>query len=170
VTAISDASRPSVDRALKDGSRIGLAPGGIAEIFQTPKPDEEYAIIRKGIFRMAVKHQVPVIPIYCFGSSMLLRRIKLRFVDKLSLLLRVSLVVFYGKWGLPLPFRQRLLYVMGKPVYPRRGADGTDLTTMDQLVDSMYRQYCHELRRIFDRHKASYASGWEDKSLTILTE
>ena len=45
----SDASRLSVDRALAAGDRIGLAPGGISEMFEGyPKPgthrDEEYAI------------------------------------------------------------------------------------------------------------------------------
>lgn len=159
-----------MDRALTSGFRIGLAPGGIAEIFQAPKLDKEYAIIRKGIFRMAVKHKVPVIPIYCFGSSMLLHRLKLHFVEKLSLMLRISLVVFFGKWGLPLPFRQRLLYVIGKPVYPPSVAADGVMRTLDQEVDFMYRQYCQELTRVFDRYKESYAAGWEDKSLAILTE
>jgi 1-acyl-sn-glycerol-3-phosphate acyltransferase len=169
VIAVSDASRPSVDQALKDGYRIGLAPGGIAEIFQTPESDKEYAIIRKGIFRLALKHQVPVIPIYCFGSSMLLRRLKLHFIEKLSLMVRISLVVFFGKWGLPIPFRQRLLYVIGKPVHPPPPS-ATVANNTDQQVDMMYRQYCQELLRVFDRHKESYASGWEGKSLAILTE
>jgi len=93
-----DASRSSVDSALSNGDRLGLAPGGIAEILQDPDPKHEFAIIGRGIFRMAVKHQVPIIPIYCFGSSMLLKRFKLPyFVEKLSLMLRVSLVVFFGK-------------------------------------------------------------------------
>eukprot|EP00536_Pseudo-nitzschia_multiseries_P001738 jgi/Psemu1/181840/e_gw1.22.77.1 len=170
-----DASRSSVDRALSNGDRLGLAPGGIAEILQDPDPEHEYAIIRRGIFRMAVKHQVPIIPVYCFGSSMLLKRFKLPFfIEKLSLMLRVSLVVFFGKWGLPIPFRQRLLYVMGRPVYPPSTDSTWPVTTgdsfsntMDQKAELMYQQYIQELIRIFDRHKESYASGWENKSLKI---
>mmetsp|Transcript_28300 Transcript_28300/g.60860 ORF Transcript_28300/g.60860 Transcript_28300/m.60860 type:complete len:388 (-) Transcript_28300:1236-2399(-) len=172
-----DASRSSVDKALSDGDRLGLAPGGIAEILQDPEPQNEYAIIGRGIFRMAVKHQVPIIPIYCFGSSMLLKRFKLPyFVEKLSLMLRVSLVVFFGKWGLPIPFRQRLLYVMGRPIYPPSPETigptptaGSSISMMDQSAELMYQQYGRELIRIFDRHKESYASGWENKSLRILS-
>ena len=144
-----DASRSSVDTALSEGARLGLAPGGIAEILQAPEPGSEYAIIRRGIFRMAVKHKVPIVPIYCFGSSMLMKRLKLpNFIEKLGLMLRISLVVFFGKWGLPIPFRQRLLYVMGKPIYPPI-TTGKDilLSTTDQRVEHMYQQYCQELIR-----------------------
>lgn len=172
-----DASKSSVDQALSNGDRLGLAPGGIAEILQDPDPEHEYAIIGRGIFRMAVKHQVPIIPIYCFGSSVLLKRLKLpHFVEKLSLMLRVSLVIFFGKWGLPIPFRQRLLYVMGRPIYPQSPEDGGAMTTrigssnaVNESAELMYQQYGRELIRIFDRHKDSYASGWENKSLTILS-
>jgi len=188
-----DASRPSVDRALRSGHRIGLAPGGIREMLtvnQTSSSssssssstssasDEEYAIIRKGIFRMAAKHNAPIVPIYCFGSSMLLKRLKLPvWIEKLGLLLRMSLVVMFGQYGLPIPFRQRLMYVIGNPIYPTTSAGlsggggvRNDSLIDDQVVDDMYRKYCNELVRIFDRHKESYAAGWESKTLTILAE
>ena len=72
----SDASRSAVDKALSEGSRIGVAVGGIAEMFEGyPKhlthPDEEYTIVRKGIVRLAIKHGIPIIPVYCFGSTKL---------------------------------------------------------------------------------------------------
>lgn len=136
-------------------------------MLQDANKHKEYAIVRKGIFRLAAKHRVPVIPIYCFGSSMLLKRMRLPvFVEKLGLMLQMSLVIFFGQWGLPVPFRQRLLYVMGKPIHPSQQGN----MSMDQQVDSMYKEYCSELLRIFDRHKESYAAGWGDKTLKILTE
>eukprot|EP00533_Pseudo-nitzschia_delicatissima_P008406 CAMPEP_0116088820 /NCGR_PEP_ID=MMETSP0327-20121206/6077_1 /TAXON_ID=44447 /ORGANISM="Pseudo-nitzschia delicatissima, Strain B596" /LENGTH=365 /DNA_ID=CAMNT_0003579933 /DNA_START=130 /DNA_END=1224 /DNA_ORIENTATION=+ len=164
-----DASKSSVDKALLNGDRLGLAPGGIAEILQDPDPEHEYAIIGRGIFRMAAKHRLPIVPVYCFGSSMLLKRLKLPyFVEKLSLMLRMSLVLFFGQWGLPIPFRQRLLYVMGRPIYPQFPDDVGGMTTMNssnsdivnQAAELMYQQYGQELIRIFDRHKESYAAGW----------
>ena len=124
-------------------------------MLQDPDPEHEYAIIGKGIFRMAVKHQIPIIPIYCFGSSVLLKRFKLpAFVEKLSLMLRVSLVIFFGQWGFPIPFRQRLLYVMGRPIYPMLPKDaGTIITTnnssdyLNHSAELMRRQYNQELVR-----------------------
>ena len=175
----SDASREEVNRALSEGSRIGLAPGGIAEMFEGyPKigthPDDEYAIVRKGIFRLAVQHGVPIVPVYCFGSTKLLRRLQLpSLVEKISLLLRVSLLVFYGKGFLPIPFRQKLLYVMGKPIYPKADHQQVGVSiavndsTTDQEVDEMFSRYCEEMVRIFERQKESY--GWAHKSLKLLT-
>ena len=105
---------------------------------------------------MAAKHQIPIIPVYCFGSSMLLKRLKLpHFVEKLSLMLRISLVVFFGRWGLPIPFRQRLLYVMGRPIYPQFPEGVGPHATMNdssneiinQAAELMYRKYGQELTR-----------------------
>lgn len=171
-----DASRSAVDQALSEGSRIGLAPGGIAEMFEGyPKsgthPDEEYAIVRKGMFRLAVKHNVPVVPIYCFGSTNLLRRLQLpSLVEKLSLVLRVSLVLFYGQCFLPIPFRQKLLYVMGNPIHPTHHtsqAFSVSESLLDQRVDDMFARYCDEMIRLFDRQKESY--GWPHKTLKLVT-
>lgn len=173
-----DASRSAVDKALSQGSRIGIAPGGIAEMFEGyPKqgthPDDEYTIIRKGIFRMAVKHGFPIIPVYCFGSTKLLRRLQLPYlVERISLLLRVSLVIFYGQGFLPVPFRQKLLYIMGRPIYPSPQIDRHKYKSpntagqFDEAVDEMLNKYCEEMIRIFDRQKESY--GWAHKTLQII--
>lgn len=167
--AHSDASRDAVDEALSQGSRIGLAPGGIAEMFEGyPKPfthrNEEYIIIRRGIFRLAMKYNLPMIPVYCFGSTKLLKRVQFpEIVQKISLMLRVSLVLFFGQFGLPIPFRQRLLYVLGKPIYPPRLPYNED---NNEMLDKFVTTYCNELVRCFDRHKESY--GWNEKKLNIL--
>lgn len=163
-----------MSKALSEGYRIGLAPGGIAEMFegypkQGASPDEEYAIVRKGIFRLALQHGVPIIPVYCFGSTKLLRRLQLpAIVEKLSLLLRTSLVIFYGQGMLPVPFRQKLMYVMGDAIHPGRPLDfsSADRATIDDQVDEMFNRYCDEMIRIFERHKESY--GWAHKTLRLL--
>ena len=171
----SDASRPAVDRALAGGSRIGLAPGGIAEMFEGyPKPsahpNEEYVILkqRKGFVRMAVKHGVPVVPVYCFGATKMFKRLQLpEVVERISKLLRISICVFFGSWGLPMPFRQRLLYVMGSPIFPPRvegHAEGD--ASFDEQVNAMHSRFCEELVALFDRHKESY--GWARKTLRIV--
>ena len=128
----SDASKASVDAALSQGDRIAVIPGefqsryipeknlvsqinvgGIAEIFEgypkpNTRPDEEYAIVRSGFLRLAIKHGVPVIPVYCFGATKMLRRLQLPLLETISNYLRISLCIFYGVCGLPIPFRQRL--------------------------------------------------------------
>lgn len=174
-----DASKSSVDQALSEGHRIGLAPGGIAEMFEGyPKPlthpDEEYAILqsRKGFIRMAVKHGIPVIPVYCFGATKMLKRLQLPLFENLSKLLRISICVFFGSWGLPMPFRQRLLYVLGRPIFPPQLEDGStpplseDSPLFEKLVGVMHKTFCEELQSLFERHKETY--GWDRKKLRLV--
>lgn len=172
-TIISDASRPSVDRALSEGSRIGLAPGGIAEMFEGyPKPsahpDEEYVILnsRKGFVRLAVKHGVPLIPVYCFGSTKMFKRLQLPALEYISKLLRISICVFFGSWGLPMPFRQRLLYVIGNPIVPPAMDSSATAGEFENVVDTVHTRFCDELIALFDRHKESY--GWARKTLRVV--
>lgn len=169
----SDASRSSVHAALAAGDRIGIAPGGIGEMFEGyPKarshPDDECALLqnRKGFLRMAVRHQVPVIPVYCFGASKMMRRLNLPLLEKISKVLRFSVCVFYGRWGLPVPFSQRLLYVVGRPIVPPPlSSDDEDDLILRQQVDEMHEKFCEELLRMFDKFKGSY--GWDHKILRI---
>ena len=170
----SDASRSAVNRALSQGDRIGIVPGGIAEIFegypkQGTRPDEEYSIVRKGFLQLAMQHGVPVVPIYCFGATKMFHRLNLPALERLSSLMRASLVVFFGVWGLPIPFRQRLLYVIGNPIHPPPTTIGQGGMRVgeQQAVDEMHKQFCDELMRIFDRHKEAY--GWGHKSLKLLS-
>ena len=115
-----DANKSSVDRSLSNGDRIGIAPGGILEMFENyPKkgrePDEECVLLesRKGFIRMAIKHGVPVIPVFCFGGSKAFKRLQLPpFVEKVSNMLRISLCVLFGRWGLPVPLHTKLLYAV----------------------------------------------------------
>jgi len=165
----SDASKEAVNLALSKGDRVGIVPGGIAEIFEGyPKegtrPDEEYSIVRKGFLRLALQHGVPVVPIYCFGATKMFRRLNLPVLERLSSLIRASVVVFYGVWGLPIPFRQKLLYVIGNPIVPPSTMNG--VVGEEQAVDDMHRQFCEELLRIFDRNKESY--GWHNKTLKLI--
>lgn len=169
-----DASRNAVSRSISTGKRrIGLSPGGIAEIFETyPKPgfhqNDEAAILktRNGIFKLACKHNVPVVPVYCFGATKMLRRVQLpRFIETLSRALKISIVLFFGKWGLPIPFRQRMMYVIGNTIWPREGGHNSSLDFEEQ-VGIMHSQFTDEVLRIFDRNKEYY--GWVNKSLKLV--
>ena len=118
--------------------------------------------MRKGFLQLAFQHGIPIVPVYCFGATKMFHRLNLPALERLSSLIRASIVVFFGVWGLPIPFRQKLLYVMGNPITPPAGGD----TREQEAVDDMHRQFCDELLRIFDRHKEAY--GWGHKSLKLL--
>lgn len=173
-----DASRNSVSRALKTHQRIGISPGGIAEMFETyPKagyhPNDEAVLLRDrlGMFKLALQHRLPIVPVYCFGATKMFRRVQLpHFIETLSRLFKISLCLFFGKLGLPIPFRQRLLYVLGRTIFPPL-ADGEDVSMLEnddlnQRVREMHDAFCDEIVRIFDRNKEHY--GWDHKTLKIV--
>lgn len=167
-----DATRSSVDRSLSNGDRIGIAPGGILEMFENypkkgRKPNEECVLLesRKGFIRMAIKHGVPVIPVFCFGGSKAFKRLQFPpFVEKISNTLRISLCILFGRWGLPVPFFTKLLYAIGSPIYPPRLNDSECLN--DTQVNVMHERYCNELRKLFETYKEDY--GWSNKQIRFV--
>ena len=65
-------------------------------------PDEECALLnsRKGFVKLALKHRLPLIPIYCFGASKMFKRLQLPpTIEKISNYLRIAFVIFFGKFG-----------------------------------------------------------------------
>ena len=92
------------------------------------------------------------------------RRLNLPLLEQLSSMIRASIVVFYGVWGLPIPYRQKLLYVIGNPIH---APSTTTISNPELAVDAMHQQFCAELQRIFDRHKEAY--GWRHKTLHVLS-
>jgi 2-acylglycerol O-acyltransferase 2 len=135
-------------------------------------PNEECIILnsRKGFIRMALKHQVPVVPIYTFGSSKLLKRLQLPLLEKISNWIRVSLCLFYGVCGLPIPFRKKLLYVIGRPIYPPPSTGRSEWKVgnaeFEKQVDIMHEEFCNSLTRLFEKYKSVY--GWDHKTLRIV--
>lgn len=178
-----DASRTAVNNALQNGDRIALAPGGIAEMFEGyPKPgshpNDECIILksRKGFIRLAIQHGIPVVPVYCFGATKMFKRLQLPMLFELmAKIVRIGVVIFFGRFGLPIPYRQRLLYVMGQPIYPSMMNDdsiggsiggGVGNEELQRQVNEMHQRFCEELTRLFNEHKESY--GWGHKRLRII--
>ncbi|KAL9181130.1 hypothetical protein ACHAXT_009935 [Thalassiosira profunda] len=174
-----DASRSAVSAALSQQTnprtpyprRVGISPGGIAEMFETyPKPgfhpNDEAALLkhRDGMFKLALKHDVPIVPVYCFGATKMFKRLQLpHFIETLSRALQISLCILFGKLGLPIPFRQRMVYVIGKTIWPSGNLSGEEF---DRRVKEMHDAFCNEILRIFDRNKTHY--GWENKTLRLV--
>merc|ERR1719310_2498494 len=61
-----------MSKVLSEGKCVALQPGGIHEQVNTNFNKETvYFPGRLGFVRMAIKHGVPLLPIYCFGENQL---------------------------------------------------------------------------------------------------
>merc|ERR1712029_460973 len=99
------------------------------------------------------------------------RRVQLpHFIETLSRALKISFCILFGKLGLPIPFRQRMMYVIGKTIWPPSAKNGDESSLsgeeFNMRVKEMHAAFCNEIARIFDRNKAHY--GWENKTLRIV--
>mmetsp|Transcript_6028 Transcript_6028/g.12060 ORF Transcript_6028/g.12060 Transcript_6028/m.12060 type:complete len:363 (+) Transcript_6028:27-1115(+) len=164
-----DASRASVDAAMGEGQSIAVSPGGIDEMFINYPSEgwskhEEGAVLanRKGFLRLCLKHSVPVVPIFCFGASNMMRRVNVPGAEALSKVLKASIILIYGRMGFPVPFRTNLRYVMGNPIWPVEGMDE------EVNVEGMHEAFTEEIHRIFEEHKEIYEKSWEGKELRIV--
>lgn len=156
-----DVSARSVRAHLAAGTSVVLVPGGVAEIYET-RPDREVLVLRErlGFVRLAHAAGAALVPIYIFGNTSAFRvRPPPPGVADLARRARMSLPSFWGRWGLPLPLRCRVLVAAGAPLPPGPPGEGPE---------ALHARYVEALAALFERHKASAGNGWENKQLIII--
>ena len=62
----------------------------------------------------------------------------------------VSLTWFWGKWGLPIPLRRKMVVAMGKPLNIPHIPEPSQ-----EDVDKFHKLYVEEVQRIFDTYKST---------------
>jgi 2-acylglycerol O-acyltransferase 2 len=130
-------------------SCIVLYIGGIAELFKSSRKEERlYIKSRKGFIKVAMREGVDIIPVYLFGNTSCLTVLKNNFLESLSRKLQMSVTYFWGKWFLPIPRDDKLLYVRGKPLGLPHIPEPTD-----EDVEKWHATYCDEVKRLFDTYK-----------------
>jgi Diacylglycerol acyltransferase len=123
---IVDASRDSARRSLENYPyTIGISTGGVAEVFETNSSDECILLReRVGLIKLAIRTGADLVPCYIFGNTSLYRcwagegipglpRLLERFSRKVA---GFATIAFWGRFGLPIPFRAPLLAVTGKAI------------------------------------------------------
>ena len=153
IYGLTDASKENISKIVnsKKGIRSSLVLyiGGIAELFKSSREEERlYLKSRKGFIKLALKEGVDVIPVYLFGNTNVFTVLKTGFLATLSRKLQMSVTYFWGKWMLPIPLDEKLLYVRGKPLGLPHIPNPTD-----EDVVKWHATYCSEVKRIFDSYK-----------------
>jgi len=76
-------------------------------------------------------------------------------------LLKTSLILIWGRWYLPIPYRRQLLYAIGKPLQLLHTSNPTP-----QQLDAAHQAFCEALHDVFDKYKFIY--GWGNRQLRIV--
>jgi len=153
IYGLTAASSGNVRKILQNGKGIKgcivIYIGGIAELFKTCKEEERlYLQKRKGFIKIALRENVDVIPVYLFGNTSVLSVLKTGILENMSRKMQMSVTYFWGKWFLPIPRDEKLLYVRGKPMGLPHIPEPTDAD-----VDKWHAKYVDEVTRLFNENK-----------------
>jgi 1-acyl-sn-glycerol-3-phosphate acyltransferase len=166
-----DASRQSARKALEQHPHtIGISTGGVAEVFETNAGDEVIILReRYGLIKLAIRTGADLVPCYLFGNTELLscwagegiphgRTV----LEKISRRIGFALIIFHGRWFLPIPRRTPVLAVLGKPIstYHMKCEEPTK-----EQIKEIQNILITRMQDLFDDHKHLY--GWEKKKLII---
>jgi 2-acylglycerol O-acyltransferase 2 len=150
-------------RALANKQTLGICVGGIAEIFRS-RGDHETIVLRsrKGFVREAIVAGACLRPVYLFGNTQALTIVadSCGVCESLSRKLRTTIMLFFGRFFLPIPYRTPILSAVGDVMdMPQCDAPS------DALVDEWHARFVQATCDLFERHKASY--GWASKKLVV---
>mmetsp|Transcript_2394 Transcript_2394/g.5190 ORF Transcript_2394/g.5190 Transcript_2394/m.5190 type:complete len:382 (-) Transcript_2394:69-1214(-) len=167
---IVDASRHVARNTLEGAESIGISTGGVAEIFFTNEEDECILLKERiGLVKLAIRTGADVVPCYLFGNTKLLNCWAGEGIpggtfvlEKISRKLGFALILIYGRFFLPIPYRKPILAVKGRPIHTHQ-IKGENPTP--KQIEMIQTKLLEEMERIFDTYKPLY--GWDNKKLII---
>ena len=137
-----------------------LQVGGIAEMFYGL--DQEQIILKKrlGFCKLALQTGCCLVPCYVFGANEMYTRLfgPDSLLAGISSRIQMSLVVWYGRWGIPfgvVPHQVKMVIVLGEPIEVTK----VDEPTPEQ-VQELHAKYVVAICALFDRHKHRMGEEW----------
>jgi len=114
-----------------------------------------YLAKRMGFIKLALRHGVPVVPVFSFGLRNQYRYWvpKNKFIINFGRKIGVIPMIFFGMFGLPFapPSPCQYVNVVGAPIKLPRIIEPTD-----EDVSKYHAIYCDALTKLFDGHKNDY--------------
>eukprot|EP01018_Ginkgo_biloba_P011477 Gb_36762 [translate_table: standard] len=141
-----------------------VIPGGHREMFHLEKGSEVvYLKKRFGFVRVAIETGCPLVPVFCFGQTETYRwwKAKAKLYHCVARAMRVIPLIYWGRFGSPIPYRHPLHIVVGKLIEVEKNPQPTK-----EEVVKVHTQFVLTLQELFERHKV--VAGYKDTQLQIL--
>lgn len=163
---IVSATRSSLHEAYQQGYNVAVIPGGIAEQMRSdPTKEQLYLQSHRGYARWAIQHGTDILPVYVLGNTQILSRVSTGrgILTRLSRKLRMSLMLPYGRWYLPIPRRHPLIMMIGLPVVVTQ----EDVPSKEQ-VEFVHQEVMKRVEGLFHAGKHRLGPQWEQRDLEVL--
>jgi hypothetical protein len=179
---------PSVNATSKRICKnLYILPGGVAEIFLS-KPGSHDIIFqnRKGFVKLSVETGAELVPCYVFGGTDFFQNLATNdsILSKLSRKFRMGLTIFWGQYGLPIPYAPKVTMVIGKPIpVPKKleaakTSNTTEIETnksstkdmksdpiLQATINELHSQFLVEIDALFNRYKS--LAGYPEAELHV---
>ncbi|CAK9200099.1 unnamed protein product [Sphagnum troendelagicum] len=156
-------SRRHFSKLLEEGYSCILVPGGVQEcLYMEPDREVVYLKNRFGFVKVAIQAGAAVVPCFCFGQTNTYRWWKPsgKWYNQMSRKLGFTPLVFWGRFGGPVPFQKPMYFVVGKPIDVTKNPSPTN-----EEIAVLHGQYIRAVEELFEKHKA--AAGFKDTSLYV---
>lgn len=157
------AQRKNITKIFTKGYHAAVIPGGIAEMYViNDKTESIYFKKRRGTVKAAIQEGAHIIPLFSFGNSKLFTTLgnsdNNSLLSKLSRSLRASIVFFYGRWYLPVPYRHPIRLVTGDIVTVTKCLDPSE-----EMIDEVMARVIASIEKLY----ADKRPAWENRPLDI---
>lgn len=150
--SMASATRSQFVKLLGSGTSCVIIPGGLQESLLMNHSKEVVFLKRRlGFVRLAVENNVPLVPIFAFGQRDVYHFWFPRGAFHTALSRKIMFVpmLFWGRWGSPIPFQKEMTLVVGKPVpVPCCAKDDFQAAVLE-----MHANFLKSLTEIYEKHK-----------------
>lgn len=157
----------AVNAAGRRPRHLYILPGGVAEVFtSTPK---KHAIVfkkRKGLVKLSLETGAQLCPTYVFGGTDFFNNLATHSgaFSRISRSLRMGITIFWGQFGLPIPFSPRVTLCIADPLPVEKWTG--DGPVPAEKIEELHKRYLDSIQDLFDKYKS--VAGYPDATLEIL--
>jgi 1-acyl-sn-glycerol-3-phosphate acyltransferase len=134
----------------------------------TSQPGKHVIVFKKryGLCRLALETGTHLVPTYVFGGTDFFNNLATGggIISQLSRKLRMGVTIFWGQFGLPIPYAPKVTLCIADPI-PVEKWKGPD-PIPQEVIEALQEKYLKAIQDVFDRYKE--AAGYPDAQLEIL--
>ena len=151
-----------MENIIKNNKSLIVYLGGVRETFSASEKEEIlYIKKRRGIFRIALENNIPLLPIYTFGITELYEKSNIQLI--IPFLFNDNKISWYfGKYNTPFPMKKKLVSVVGKPIVYKKIKN----TITENDITTLRNKYIKSVIKLFNTWKIKFPS-YKDKILII---